>query len=276
MILWRHPKPVDWKINCPKIFVDLHDVLPKEEFTEERIAKIDKIFLKTKAHRVLFPNIPNEKITIIPNGIDPSAFKKEVEKDPYRILNTSSPDRHLDATLDVFEALIKREPEKPWKLVWYYGWDVYEDVHADNEEMMGWKNKQMKRFGKLVSEGRAEGGYMINHRGVAFEYLQAGIFLYPTQFYEIHCISAVKAQLAGCKMVTSDFAALKETVNDKHIKIHTEGKKWLKENTFGDTQTDKYIDLIIQSSKVDTSEWARETYNWELISNNWINEIQSN
>jgi len=276
-IIWRHPKPCDYEINSTKVFIDLHDVISDAEFNKKRLAKIDCVFVKTNAHRNLFPNIPDEKIAVIPNGIDPTLFEEKVEKNPYLIINTSSPDRHLDATLDIFEELIKRQPDKPWKLAWYYGWGVYDQVQAENKEMMDWKNKQMERFNKLVEQGRAEGGYMIDHKAIAKKYLEAGIFLYPTQFFEIHCISAVKAQLAGCHMVVSDFAALNETVNYKN-KIHTEGKKWGSDNTFGDSENkENYIKEILENwaNSPTRRMWAKDTYNWLNISNQWNERLSS-
>ena len=190
-----------------------------------------------------------------------------IKKNEFLILNTSSPDRHLDATLDIFEELIKRS-DKPWKLAWYYGFDVFDGVMENNKEMMAWKADMVARFNALVAEGRAEGGYMINHREIAKKYLEAGVFLYPTQFYEIHCISAVKAQLAGCKMVTSDFAALNETV--KTGALHTDGAKWKNgESTFGDNQTDLYVDAILSWGDNDVSKEVSEEYNWPNIVKRW-------
>jgi glycosyltransferase involved in cell wall biosynthesis len=270
-IIWRHPKPCDYEINSTKIFIDLHDVISDAEFNKKRLDRIDRVFVKTNAHRKLFPSIPDEKIAVIPNGVDPSLFEEKIEKNPYLILNTSSPDRHLDATLDIFEELIKRQPEKPWKLAWYYGWGVYDQVHAHNKEMLDWKKEQMERFNKLVKEGRAEGGFMINHKEVARKYLEAGIFLYATSFYEIHCISAVKAQLAGCKVITSDFAALNETVQ-YGIKIHTDGEKWEKDCTFGDYNP-AYVDAIILSKEEDGKQWARDTFNWSKLGNQWNEKL---
>lgn len=272
-ILWRHPKLVDYldTKKSGKIFIDLHDVIGIAELPEERLKKIAKVLVKSNAHRVLFPDIPDDKIAIVPNGIDVALFEEKPEKNPYLILNTSSPDRHLEATLDIFEKLIKEQPDKPWKLAWYYGWGVYDFVHEDNKEMMAWKNTQLTRFNNLLAAGRAEGGTMLGQGDIAKKYLEAGIFLYPTEFYEIFCISAVKAQLAGCKMVTSDFAALAEVVQGE--KIHTEGEKWGKENTFGDTvNTDKYLAAILDrgclKSTIDPN-----TYSWEMVGKQWIKEI---
>jgi glycosyltransferase involved in cell wall biosynthesis len=244
----------------------MHDVVQDGEFTKERLKKIEKVFVKTNAHRILFPSVPDEKVAIIPNGIDAKMFEEKVEKNPYLILSTSSPDRHLDATLDVFEELIRRQPEKPWKLAWYYGWGIYDSVHKDNKEMMGWKERQVARYEKLREEGRFEGGTMLSHTEIARKYLESGVFLYPTQFYEIHCISALKAQIAGCKTITSDFAALDETVK-KGIKIHTEGEKWGKENTFGDSENrDKYVEAIIDGEE---SGSVPNDVDWNCVSEKW-------
>lgn len=278
IILWRHPKPIDFNLNADKILLDIHDVLPEGELTPDRVAKFHKIMVKTKAHRVLFPQVPDEKFAVIPNGIVPEQFDVKVERNKYLILNTSSPDRHIDATLDIFEELIKRQPDKPWKLAWYYGWGNYLLWHKDNPEFMDYYEKQNARFQKLVKAGRAEGGTMISHREIAKKYLEAGIFLYPTQFYEIHCISATKAQLAGCACITSDFAALDEIVR-YGFKVHTSGKKWKTENTFGDTENiEEYISGILGADpdNVDTTsaEWVRENFNWDKITNNWGETIK--
>jgi hypothetical protein len=113
---------------------------------------------------------------------------------------------------------------------------------------------------------------MINHREIAKKYLEAGVFLYPTQFYEIHCISAVKAQLAECKMATSDAFALDETVQCK--KVHTDCRRWYaKENAFGDTRHNSdYLD-IIENGEIGNKNWAKEKYNWNNIVSQWLSEI---
>lgn len=273
-IFWRHPKPVDYVDDrAGRVFIDLHDVIGKEELTVERLKKIHKVMVKTKAHRVLFPNVPDEKISVIPNGIDPGLFVGDSKKNPYLILNTSSADRHLDATLDVFESLIREQPDKPWKLAWYYGWGVYDSVHSGDKKMMSWKKEQMERFNILVKYGRAEGGTMIGHKEIAKKYLEAGVFLYPTQFYEIHCISAVKAQLAGCKMVTSDFAALAETSKNSK-KVHTDGKRWGAESTFGDAENrDKYVEAILGYQTEDHREEVKNEYSWERIGGTWMKNL---
>lgn len=274
-ILWRNPKAVDFNPNSTKVFVDLHDVVSSGEFYPERVKNIQKIFVKTKAHRDLFPNVSDEKFSIIPNGIDIQAFEKKEKKDPYYILNTSSPDRHLEATLDVFERLIEKQPDKPWKLGWFYGWDVFDTVHEKNKEVMAWKKKQIERFEKLKSQGRAEGGTMIGHKEIAKKYLQAGIFLYPTRFFEIHCISAVKAQAGGAVPITSDYAALEETVQ-WGVKVHEEVEKMGESiPELQGKEIESYVDAIINAKEEPMQQWAKDTYNWDNIINKWDYEISN-
>lgn len=75
LIIWRHPKLLDYDLNVGKIFVDIHDVIPKGEFNDKRLVKVSKVLVKTQFHRSLFPNIPDEKIAIIPNGQDDTLWK---------------------------------------------------------------------------------------------------------------------------------------------------------------------------------------------------------
>lgn len=268
-IIWRHPRFVDFlDERAGKVFIDMHDVIPAGEFTRERLDKIRGVFVKSKAHQKI---LELGDVITIPNGVNLDQFKQEVERNPYLVLNTSSADRHLESTLDVFEELIKRQPDKPWKLAWYYGWGVYDFAHANDKSMMDWKQRQVDRFEKLKADGRAEGGVMLNHEDVAKKYLEAGVFLYPTQFYEIDCISARKAQIAGCGVVTSDFAALDETV-EFGTKIHTKGERWGKENTFGDPQTDKYIDAILKAKSSSVMGWGRQ-FEWSSIAKKWNEKI---
>ena len=57
------------KVKCKNFMVDLHDIFNSSEYTEEKMKSIDKVMVKSKFHRDLAPNIPDEKIVIISNGI---------------------------------------------------------------------------------------------------------------------------------------------------------------------------------------------------------------
>jgi hypothetical protein len=62
------------------------------------------------------------------------------------------------------------------------------------------------------------------------------------------------------------------------MKIHTDGEKWGKENTFGDPQTDRYVEAIqltVNAEDLDGKKWARDNFNWDNIGNQWNERLSS-
>lgn len=206
LIVWRQTKLADYDLNVGKLFIDVHDVMRDGEFTEKRIAKIDKVFFKSQAHRDLYPMVPDEKCVIVPNGMDTSLFEKKVERDPYLIINTSSPDRALSALIRIFPKIKAKEPRA--KMKWAYGFDIFDLLRKTDKEAMAWKKVMLKKMEDAGIENLGK----ISHDEVAKLTLSAGVMLYPTHFFEIDCVSARKAQLGGAHVVCSDFGALSTTV----------------------------------------------------------------
>lgn len=274
-ILWRRPNLADYELNTSKLYVDLHDVVPSGEFTEKRLKKIDKVFVKTNAHKVLFPNIPEEKLAVVPNGQDFGLFQQDVKKDRYLLVNTSSPERSMDVLPKLFKEVKKRVPEARCK--WAYGFEIFDNAHSNNKRMMEWKNKcldEMKDAG-IENMGR------LSQKDTAKLYLEGKILAYPSEFYEIDCISVKKAQACGCKPITSDFAAFKES-NKFGVNIPSTKTidNWSKpyQISFGieDTKTQQaWIDAVVEelnkpiSESTAMTEWAKN-FDWKIIAKTWI------
>lgn len=272
VILWRHPQMADYDINADKVFLDLHDVLPAGELNEKRLKKIDKIFVKSNFHRSLYPNIPDDKFTIIPNGIISSIFKEKIEKDKYLIINTSSPDRSISALVKGFKLIKEQIPEA--KCYWAYGWGVFDMVHSTNAKIMEWKENIVRELSEvgIVEMGR------LSHPEINELYKKAKIFAYPSEFAEIDCISLTKALAANCWPVTTDFAAMGGKAKYGGDYIHSDKNK---DNWAGDYQ----FDFALENGKI--KEWAdkvikalkenKETdyrtvlkdYNWSAIADRW-------
>jgi tetratricopeptide (TPR) repeat protein len=68
LIQWRGPFLAD-KFKAKKFFVDLHDIFHPGDYSPELLKHIDKIFVKSKYHRDLASNIPDDKFVINSNGI---------------------------------------------------------------------------------------------------------------------------------------------------------------------------------------------------------------
>ncbi len=270
-VLWRTPMLAGRNLNTVKLFVDMHDAIPEAEFTPERLNNIDKIFVKTNFHRSLYPNIPDEKFAIVPNGQD--VPKLEIERDTKLIINTSSPDRSLDVLPSLFKKIKEQVPDA--KCQWAYGWDIYEQAHASDTEKMKWMNDTKK---EMAEAGIEELGRLPQSE-VAKLYYKAGIFAYPTEFAEIDCISVKKAQASGAIPITTDFGALDESVQ-YGVKIHSNKTKdnWCRDYQFhfGMEENHKeFVDAVVNELNYPTidrkemMEWAKK-FEWDVISDEWI------
>lgn len=71
-IAWRAPENANG-VKARKIFCDLHDVVePQRVYACAK--NIDKYFVKSKYHRDLYPELPDDKFVIIGNGINKEHF----------------------------------------------------------------------------------------------------------------------------------------------------------------------------------------------------------
>lgn len=281
LVIWRSPAMLNHELGAKKVILDLHDVVPEQEFTAERLARVDKIMVKTKAHRSLFPDIPDKKFAIIPNGQDNSLFKGNIKKDPYLIINTSSPDRSMDVLPELFMEIKKYVPQA--KMSWAYGWNNYDDFFRGDPLRMKWKDeveRQIKKAG-IKSLGK------IPQKDVAKLYEEATILAYPSEFFEIDCISVKKAQAAGCIPVSTDFAAFDESIQYGY-KVHSKknNKNWASQYQFGFGITDpkmkkEFVQYCVNilKSKEDprrieaAKKWARN-FDWDKIAKRWNQVLQ--
>jgi len=68
LIQWR-ANFLAGKVKAKKFLVDLHDLFNPNDFTEEKLKHIDKVMVKSNFHRELAPNIPDDKILVVSNGV---------------------------------------------------------------------------------------------------------------------------------------------------------------------------------------------------------------
>ena len=178
---WRMPSLADYDIKARKFIVDVHDVMNPESFSPERLARIDHVFVKTEYHKSLFPNIPDDKFVIVGNGIDLSRFDEVVKKDPTRIIYTSTANRGLETILNWWPDIKKVVPKA--ELHVFYGWNTFYQLNKENPERLAWmeRMKEMMKQDGIVDHGR------VDQVTLAKEMLKSSIWLYPTDFPEIHC-----------------------------------------------------------------------------------------
>jgi len=278
LIAWRSPWFYDNEYDARQKYLWMHDVMPQNEFTQERLDNLDKVIVLSKYHRSLFPNIPDDKIFLSTNGITPEDFEGIKEKrNPKRIIWMSSHVRGLQLLYDMWPDIKKAVPDAILDI--YYGWESYINVNKDNPERMIWM-EEMVRQGKELKDVEDHG--KISQPQIVREIFRSGIWAYPCPFPEISCITALKAQAGGAIPVSSNFAALDETVQFG-IKVpmsqmaeDTPVGKWNKQ------EIERYKQALIEmlqkpalqeKIRPEMMRWGREQ-SWAKVAEQWNEQMQ--
>ncbi len=263
---WRSPWFFDAKINARKKYLWMHDVMPAEEFTSKRLDNLDKVIVLSKYHRSLFPDIPEDKIFLSANGIDANEFDGiQVARDPHLVIYQSSHVRGLSHLYDIWPDVLKAVPDARLRVM--YGWGSYMAVHKNNPERLNWMEKMKQRAIDL--DGVEDIG-KASQTQIVEEILSAGVWAYPCPFPEISCITAMKNQAGGAIPVSSDYAALAETVQY--------GYKMNMDEWNDDTQAE-YTALLIEAltnpkqNRGEMMAGARKQFSWTNVAKQWIEEF---
>lgn len=211
----------------------------------------DGVFVLTQFHKDIIKashNVDDAKMWITRNGIEVEHYeellkKKKVKRNPKKLIYCSSYDRGLLEFLQIYKKIKAEIPDVEAKI--FYGWNTYdarmkqmpEDFcdHPSGLSMREYKDAVVK----LMEEVGLEDGGRIGQDELFLEMASSNIWLYPTWFSEISCITAMRAQLAGSIPVVTPVAALNETV-----------KVGYKDADL-DKLTEKCIELIKNPEKAD-------------------------
>lgn len=248
-------------IKAKKRYVWLHDVPQPDQFSEEENETFDKIIVLSQYHKSLLPDhIPDEKILVSSNGINLKDFDLDgVKRNPNRLIYTSSYDRGLENILKIWPDIIKEVPEA--ELHVFYGWNTYDAMVKKGYRSQEFKDYMVKL---LDQDGVYEHG-RVGHKDLVKEFYKSGIYAYPSHFEEISCISAMKAQACGCVPVTTDYAALNETIKDKTYVVRGNAKNCI----------DEYKNVIIFTLKQDNSVLSdtllanKSQFGWDKVAKQW-------
>lgn len=278
VLLWRAVGFVDYNLAANQIYLWVHDVPVNPDYTEERLKKIDKIFVLSQYHRSLFRmfkdnqffDIPDDKFLVTRNGAISFPLKKKIKRDPHQMIYTSSYDRGLAHLLNVWPEIKKAVPDA--KLDIFYGWNTYDALFKDNPERQKWKRDMAKM---MAQDGIKEQG-RVSQEKLSEAYQRAGIFSYTCDFQEISCQNAMGAQIYGAIPVTTNYAALKETVQfGKKLDIDITSKEGKEE----------YLQELIKAlqntswqeeERKKMMSWAKEKFTWSEVAKEWQKLFEEN
>jgi len=257
LIVWRMPQFAT-QFKAKRLLVDMHDLVP--EGLVKPYPNAHYMF-KSQYHKDAY-NVNN--YSIVANGLEVAQFNDRVKKKPYSVIYPSAYYRGLECLLSVWEDVKKEVPEATLDI--YYGWESW----VSNEGEDDFYHRMLKNFADMKDLGVTEHG-RVNHETLAKKFLESKVWAYPTQFPEIFCMTAVKANLGGCIPVITDVAALKETGGPKARVIESD-RIYIDDYTKG-----KFTKELIKALKEDYDaaeqiKWA-ENFDWSIIAKQWEEAI---
>jgi len=273
LILWRNIGFVDLEPKAKFTMVWLHDVPNNADFTEERVDKVNKIAVLSEYHRGLlrvlkkdgtYEEMPKNKTFLTENGtFELKPPTKKNKRDSKKMIYSSSPDRGLIHLLKMWPEIKKEVPDASLDV--YYGFNTFDVLHRDNPAMMKWKDGMLEMLKQpgIIHHGR------VGHDELHEALKGAGVWAYPTDFTEISCITAMKAQILGTIPVTTTLAALNETVKNG-IKIDAD----ITEKDVQKEYIEALVDLLKDEEKqekirIPMMKWAKDFFTWERVAFNW-------
>lgn len=171
----------------------------------------------------------------------------------------SSYDRGLRILLTMWPAIHKAVPDATLDI--YYGWNLFDALHRDNKQMMHVKAAMIQQIDMLSNKGVKEHG-RVGHEELARAMQGIGVWLYPTEFPEINCITALKTASANMHQVCTDVAALPETAPNATF-IHCQ-------HIYNDKQAQQqFIEAAILALKNPTPSPPPNHIYWPDIAADW-------
>jgi glycosyltransferase involved in cell wall biosynthesis len=273
-ISWRTPEWINMAGACKNSYVWLHDVQIQNRWRPEYWKKYRGVIFLSKAHRRTAPWIPEEKVWYSANGLYPE-FHKRGPNNPERCIYASNPDRGLDLLLDDLWPKIKEAHPAAVLDICYGFTPLFKETMRTNPKYREIYNTVVKHLNDpgVNWHGR------VGQDELATKFSEAGVWLYPTSFYEISCITAMQAQANGAVPCCTGFAALHETVRYGKVLGGT-GQLLESDNSLRQLWLDTAISLIGNGKaqkriRLEMIPWARKNFLWSKVAKEWSDRFQA-
>ncbi len=185
-----------------------------------------------------------------------------IRRERNRLIYTSRPERGLKVLLDMWPRLKEKRPELTLGVAWYENPGADEHLGSQISDL----RFQMERLEGVEFLGS------LSKTELYREMARARVWVYPTAFPEISCISAIEAAGCGTPAVASRYCALKETVVDGETGLLIPGKP-------GSEEYARRFEEAMFSLLEDDVLWERmseagrkrvaERYQWRTIAGEW-------
>jgi glycosyltransferase involved in cell wall biosynthesis len=257
----------DVPFSSGRNFAMVHDVfliMNHKNLHDVKKDRIEKYFCLSQRHKQFvheYHDIPLDQIVVTSNGLDFTRFDKDIKKDRYQMIYSSSPDRGLELLLSLFPKVKEQVPEA--KLDIYYGFENFRDQEYVKKMLGIIKNtKGVTYHGRVGQDELAEA------------FLGSTIWAYPTWFQETYCITALEAMASKCVPVTSSYWGLIDTVKDGGILLPMNDDS---NTVLTPAYQDKWISECVSLFKDDDylKEWQVKgldrvkRFTWDKVASQW-------
>lgn len=200
-IAWRHT----FNLTPALTYVWSHDLVTRNV---QMVQNYHKLWCLTEFHKHFtkdMTGVPLEKIDLVRNGIDPELFTgdKPVRK-PAKVIFSSSPDRGWKQSIEICKLAREHVPELELHL--FYG--------TQNMRKMGFTaqadelDAMVNRYDWVHFHGFVPKTDLVRH------FHESAVWLYPADFIETSCITAMEALCAGAWPLVRNMGALRYTLSD--------------------------------------------------------------
>lgn len=205
--------------NCKKLVLYAHDTdfmnrINGSNITEKNIMKtvvpyIDNIVVLTNWHKKCihdkYPFIPNSKFSLINNGINTSLFPLVEYKQKNSFIYSSCAYRGLDRLIELWPSIVEKIPDATLHLCSY-------NKFPNNEKEEKIKSV-MDTYDNITHYGRLPQEELYNLMSFC------EFWLYPTNFCETSCITAMEMLMNEVICIYYPLAGLNDTLGDYGIPI---------------------------------------------------------
>lgn len=214
-VILRYLEAFDYPLNVRKTVLWSHDNYYDDiKISELFVSKqLDNIIVVSKYHKHITQNfLPKyvDRIIEIPNSYDSNLYNslRPTKKEKYKCIYCSVPIRGLDYLLDIWDELSKVLPEAKLYVtsdMTLWGSTKQDDRHVMNSLYLSLNSrKNIVRLGNIPKEE------------VAYHQATSELMLYPTDFDELFCISALECLSVDTPVISTYRAGLIERVTSEN------------------------------------------------------------
>jgi len=182
-----------------------------------------------------------KKINVIPLSIRGELFQnKNIERDSLKVIFSSNPDRGLYILKDMWNEICEKIPGIHLTIT--YGWEGLKTWSTDQSWL-----KQQEDAEKRVTDWAKEAGNVVltgrlTKAKLAEEMMSSSACVYPNNFWESFCLTALETQVAGTPMITTRLGALTTTLSNEYNVL-------IDENPFSKEYKKKFINSTVELMK---------------------------